>query len=434
MYRTMITARLLDEAALRQNRQGRAPFVVPAEGHEACQVGTAWPMRKGLDVWLPYYRDLAVVLTAGMTPYEIFLGVFAKADDPSSGGRQMPSHWGHRALGIISGSSPIATQVPHAAGIAYAVKYRREDAVVACWFGDGATSEGDWHEGLNFAGIHRLPVVFVCENNHYAISVPQSKQMAVENVADRAAGYGFPGVVVDGNDVLACYEAMKTAHERARAGEGPTLVECKTYRFLGPHLRRRRQDLPAPRRGRRGAPPRPHRAVRRVPAEPTGSSTTSAADAMRGEVKAEIDEAIAAAWEAPRPAPRASALRHVFFEDGDGVRDARRTSSRPSATPCTTRWPRTTASCCWARTSGTAAACSASPSGWMEEFGEDRVIDTPLAESGDRRRRDRDGDARPAARSPRSSSPTSSSRRSTRSCRRRRGCGTDPTARSAARW
>ena len=180
MYRTVLTARLLDEAALRQNRMGRAPFVVPAEGHEGCQVGTAWAMRTGIDVWLPYYRDGGVVLAAGMTPYEIFLGIFAKADDPSSGGRQMPSHWGHRELGIITGSSPIATQVPHAAGIAYAIKYRQEDAVVACWFGDGATSEGDWHEGLNFAGIHRLPVIFVCENNHYAISVPQSKQMAIE--------------------------------------------------------------------------------------------------------------------------------------------------------------------------------------------------------------------------------------------------------------
>ena len=102
------------------------------------------------------------------------------------------------------------------------------------WFGDGATSEGDWHEGLNFAGVHQLPVIFVCENNHYAISVPQSKQMAIEDVAQRAEGYGFPGVVVDGNDVLACYGAMKEAHERARAGEGPTLIECKTYRFQ-PH-------------------------------------------------------------------------------------------------------------------------------------------------------------------------------------------------------
>ncbi|MGZ5128752.1 MAG: thiamine pyrophosphate-dependent dehydrogenase E1 component subunit alpha, partial [Actinomycetota bacterium] len=159
MYRVMITARLLDEASLRQNRMGRAPFVVPAEGHEACQIGTAWAMRKGVDIWLPYYRDTAIVLAAGMTPYEIFLGIFAKADDPSSGGRQMPSHWGYKRLGIITSSSPISTQLPHASGIAYAVKYRDEDVVVASWFGEGATSEGDWHEGLNFAGIHKLPVV-----------------------------------------------------------------------------------------------------------------------------------------------------------------------------------------------------------------------------------------------------------------------------------
>ena len=315
MYRTVITARLLDEAALRQNRMGRAPFVVPAEGHEACQVGTAWAMRRGVDVWLPYYRDGAVVLTAGMTPYEVFLGIFAKADDPSSGGRQMPSHWGHRELGIITGSSPIATQIPHAAGIAYAVRYRGEDAVVASWFGDGATSEGDWHEGLNFAGIHRLPVIFVCENNHYAISVPQSKQMAIDDVAQRASGYGFPGVVVDGNDVLACYAAMKQAHERARAGDGPTLIECKTYRFLG-HTS---DDDDKTYRSRDEVEQARHRDPVHVFGEylrTNGVLDDVGAEELRAEVKREIDEALAAAWEASDPEP-VSALRHVFAEPGD---------------------------------------------------------------------------------------------------------------------
>jgi len=315
MYRTVITARLLDEAALRQNRMGRAPFVVPAEGHEACQVGTAWAMRRGVDVWLPYYRDGAVVLTAGMTPYEVFLGIFAKADDPSSGGRQMPSHWGHRELGIITGSSPIATQVPHAAGIAYAVRYRGEDAVVASWFGDGATSEGDWHEGLNFAGIHRLPVIFVCENNQYAISVPQSKQMAIENVADRAAGYGFPGVVVDGNDVLACYAAMKQAHERARAGDGPTLIECKTYRFLG-HTS---DDDDKTYRSRDEVEQARDRDPVHVFGEylrTSGVLDDVGAEELRAAVKDEIDDALSAAWEASDPEP-ASAMRHVFAEPGD---------------------------------------------------------------------------------------------------------------------
>jgi 2-oxoisovalerate dehydrogenase E1 component alpha subunit len=315
MYRTIVTARLLDEAALRQNRMGRAAFVVPAEGHEGCQVGTAWAMRKGVDVWIPYYRDGAVVLAAGMTPYEIFLGIFAKADDPASGGRQMPSHWGHAGLGIITGSSPIATQIPHAAGIAYAIKYRNEDAVVGCWFGDGATSAGDWHEGLNFAGIHRLPIVFVCENNRYAISVPQSKQMAVEDVASRAEGYGFPGVVVDGNDVLACYGAMRTAHERARAGEGPTMIECKTYRFLGhtsdddDKTYRTRDEVE---QAREHDPIHVFGEYLRT----QGILDDVGAEEMRTAVKAEIEEALAAAWDAADPTPD-SALRHVFHEDGE---------------------------------------------------------------------------------------------------------------------
>ncbi len=316
MYRLVLTARLLDEAALRQNRMGRAAFVVPAEGHEACQVGTAWAMRRGVDVWIPYYRDGALMLTAGMTPYEVFLGIFAKAADPSSGGRQMPSHWGHRDLGIITGSSPIATQVPHAAGIAYAIRYRGEDAVVASWFGDGATSAGDWHEGLNFAGIHRLPVIFVCENNRYAISVPQSKQMAVENVADRAEAYGFPGVIVDGNDVLACYGAMKTAHERARAGEGPTLIECKTYRFLG-HTS---DDDDKTYRTRDEVEEARHHDPLQVFGEyvrTNGLLDDVGAEELRSRVKGEIDEALAAAWDAEDPTPE-SAMRHVFAEPDEG--------------------------------------------------------------------------------------------------------------------
>jgi 2-oxoisovalerate dehydrogenase E1 component alpha subunit len=313
MHRTMLTARLLDEAAFRQNRMGRAPFVVPVSGHEGCQIGTAWPMRPGTDIWLPYYRDLGVVLVAGMTPHEVFLGIFAKADDPSSGGRQMPAHWGSRRLGIISGSSPIATQVPHAAGIAYAAKYRGEDAVVTSWFGEGATSEGDWHEGLNFAGIHKLPLVFVCENNRYAISVPQSKQMAIEDVAMRAEGYGFPGVVVDGNDVLACYRAMKEAHDRARRGDGPTLIECKTYRFF-PHTSddddksyRSREEVEEAKRLD------PIRAFETYLAEQMVLDA-SGADEMRAEVKEEIERAIASAWDAPDPLPE-SATAHVFAED-----------------------------------------------------------------------------------------------------------------------
>jgi len=313
MYRTMLTARLVDEAAFRLNRQGKAPFVVPVSGHEGCQIGTAWALERGRDVWLPYYRDLGVVLVAGMTPYEVFLGLFAKADDPTSGGRQMPAHWSSRRLGIISGSSPIGTQIPHAAGIAYAVKYREEDAVVASWFGEGATSEGDWHEGLNFAGIHRLPVVFICENNRYAISVEQSKQMAVENVADRAAGYGFPGVVVDGNDVLACFAAMKEAVARARSGGGPTLIECKTYRFQ-PHTS---DDDDRTYRSREEVEnARLHDPVARFATYLTGQGLARNEEiaSMAEEIKAELDVSIDKAWNAADPDP-ATLTRHVFSED-----------------------------------------------------------------------------------------------------------------------
>ncbi len=313
MYRTMVTARLCDEAAFRLNRQGKAPFVVPVSGHEGCQIGTAWALQRGRDIWLPYYRDVGVVLVAGFTPKDIFLGLFAKADDPSSGGRQMPNHWGSRRLGIISHSSPIGSQIPHAAGIAYAVKYRGEDAVAACWFGEGATSEGAWHEGLNFSGIHRLPVVWVCENNHYAISVSQKKQMAVENVADRAAGYGFPGVVVDGNDALACYRVMKEAVERARAGEGPTLIEAKTYRFQ-PHTSddddrtyRSREEVEEARH---------HDPLLEFSAylKRHGVIDDAGIESMTAEVKAEVDRQIDEAWNAPDPDPD-SLERHVFVED-----------------------------------------------------------------------------------------------------------------------
>lgn len=230
MYRAMLLARFCDERQWALNRMGKAPFVVPVSGHEAAQVGSAWAFEKGKDVFCPYYRDMALVIVAGFTPADIFMGLFGKEDDPSSGGRQMPAHWGSRERNIVTGSSPIATQVLHAAGIAYAKKLKREDAIVGTWFGEGGTSEGDWHGAMNFAGIHKLPLVFVCENNQYAISVHESRQVA-GRVYQRAEGYGFPGHEGDGNDVLDSYRLTKEAVDRARAGEGPSLIELRTYRF-----------------------------------------------------------------------------------------------------------------------------------------------------------------------------------------------------------
>jgi 2-oxoisovalerate dehydrogenase E1 component alpha subunit len=230
MYRFMLLARFCDERQWALNRQGKAPFVVPVSGHEGAQIGSIWAFERGKDVFCPYYRDMALCLAAGFTPKDIFTGLFGKVDDPSSGGRQMPAHWGSRKLNIITGSSPIATQILHAAGIAYSKKYKHEDSVVGTWFGEGGTSEGDWHGAMNFAGIHKLPLVFICENNQYAISVHETKQVA-GRVYKRAEGYGMPGVEGDGNDVLETYRLSKQAVDRARAGEGPSLLELRTYRF-----------------------------------------------------------------------------------------------------------------------------------------------------------------------------------------------------------
>jgi 2-oxoisovalerate dehydrogenase E1 component len=232
MYRTILLARVLDQKIWSLNRMGKAAFVVSCQGHEGAQVGSAWALRAGQDVVLPYYRDTGVVLTLGMTPLDVLLAVFARADDPSSGGRQMPNHWGSARRRIITGSSPIATHLPHAAGLAYAARHRGEDSVVVAYFGEGATAKGDFHEAANFAGIHRLPAVFICENNGYAISVPMAQESAVTNVAERAHSYGMAGLIVDGNDPLDVYAATRAAIRRARAGQGPTLVEAKTYRYL----------------------------------------------------------------------------------------------------------------------------------------------------------------------------------------------------------
>lgn len=234
MYYMMLLARTLDERLWVLQRQGKVAFHISGMGQEGLQVAAAYALDRQKDILHPYYRDLALCLAWGMTPREIMLSNFAKQGEPNSGARQMPAHYGHRRLRIISGSSPVSTQIPQAVGVALASKMRSEDAVTLVCFGEGGSSKGDFHEGLNFAGIHKVPVIFLCQNNQYAISVPQSKQMAIENVADRAVGYGFPGVVVDGNDPLAVYQVVKKAADRARRGEGPTLVEAKSYRIV-PH-------------------------------------------------------------------------------------------------------------------------------------------------------------------------------------------------------
>ena len=234
MYKTMLLARRIDERMWLLNRAGKIPFVVSCQGQEAALVGAAFALDKTKDYILPYYRDMGVVLTFGMTAKDLMLSAFAKAEDPNSGGRQMPGHFGQKKNRIVTGSSPVTTQVPHAVGIALGGKMEGKDFVTFVTFGEGSSNQGDFHEGANFAGVHKLPVILMCENNQYAISVPIEKQLACKKVSDRAIGYGMPGVTVDGNDPLAVYEAVKEAANRGRKGEGPTLIETISYR-LTPH-------------------------------------------------------------------------------------------------------------------------------------------------------------------------------------------------------
>jgi 2-oxoisovalerate dehydrogenase E1 component len=230
MYRLMLMARRMDDRMWALNRQGRVPFVVGSSGHEAIQVASVMALDRDQDWVLPYYRDMGVALAWGMRPVDIFLGTFARKTDPMSGGRQLPNHWSDPERRVFTQSSCIGTQYPHAVGVAHGLAIQGQAGVVAVYGGEGSTSEGDWHEAMNWAGIHRLPVIFVIENNHYAISVPSSEGVA-GSLSARAEGYGFPGVTIDGNDPLAVYAAMHQAAERARRGGGPTLIEAETYRY-----------------------------------------------------------------------------------------------------------------------------------------------------------------------------------------------------------
>lgn len=230
MYYAMVLTRTCDARAMALNRQGKIPFAATCEGHEAAQTGIAFALQRGVDWVVPYYRDTGLALSFGVPARMQLMCLFARKGDRFSSGRQFPNHYCVPEMNILGISSIIAAHVTHAVGFALTQKMRKEKAITLCTFGEGATSEGEWHEALNFAGIHKLPIVFVCENNAFAISVPQKLQMAVDNVADRAAGYGFAGVICDGTDPVATYETVRAAVDKARGGGGPTLVEAKCYR------------------------------------------------------------------------------------------------------------------------------------------------------------------------------------------------------------
>lgn len=232
MYRQMQMTRFFDERGMLLQRQGRIGFYVPSFGQEAIQIGTSAALKQN-DWIFPSYREPGVFISRGASLFEMLCNLWGNASDVCKG-RQMPVHYSFSDLRLFSVSSPISTQVIQAVGASLASKIRKEKDVAITYFGDGGTSENDFHTGLTFAGVMKTPTVFICTNNQFAISVPTAKQTAAERIADKAIGYGMPGVAVDGNDVLAVYAATQEAVDRARRGEGPTLIECVTFR-MGPH-------------------------------------------------------------------------------------------------------------------------------------------------------------------------------------------------------
>ncbi len=232
MLRAMMLVRATDSKSMNLQRSGRIGFYVPSFGQEACQVGSAAAVTDA-DWVVPAYREPGAALYRGFPVKHLIAQAYGNASDPQKG-RQMPNHYGYEPVHFVTPSSPVGTQITYAAGIAWAMRLRGDKLATLVYFGDGATSQGDFHVGMNFAGVFKAPCVFFCNNNGWAISVPREHQTASETIAVKAVAYGIEGVRVDGNDVLAVLAATRNAVEKARAGGGPTLIEALTYR-MGPH-------------------------------------------------------------------------------------------------------------------------------------------------------------------------------------------------------
>lgn len=231
LYRAMVRTRLIDERAVMLQRQGRIGFHIGSLGEEATVIGTVHAMRES-DWMFPCYREFGGALYRGMPLQRYFDNLYGNADDPAKG-RQMPDHWTYRQAKVGSVSSPIGTQITQGVGFAWAARMRKDPLVAMVYFGDGATSSNEFHNGLNFAGVFKTPNVFVCRNNGWAISVPTERQTASATFAVKGIAYGIPGVRCDGNDIFAVVKTAREAVLRASRGEGPTLIEALTYRMSG---------------------------------------------------------------------------------------------------------------------------------------------------------------------------------------------------------
>jgi pyruvate dehydrogenase E1 component alpha subunit len=230
IFDVMMLVRIMDDRMMRLQRQGRLGFYMKAIGEEASHFAVA-PLRDS-DWIFPSYREQGAWFWRGYTIKQFIDQLFGNANDPIKG-RQMPVHHSASWLNLVSISSPVGTQIPQAVGAAYAAKVMGKDDVSMVYFGEGTSSTGEFHVGMNFAGVWKAPCVFLCRNNGWAISVPREKQTAAKTFASKAIGYGMPGIRVDGNDILAVLQVAQEAIDRARAGEGPTLIEALTYRVQG---------------------------------------------------------------------------------------------------------------------------------------------------------------------------------------------------------
>jgi pyruvate dehydrogenase E1 component alpha subunit len=311
LYRWMVLNRALDERMITLQRQGRIGFYIGSIGEEATVLGTASAMEQ-TDWIFPCYREHGAALLRGMPLVTFVCDLFGNAGDVMKG-RQMPCHEAWRPGRYASISSPIATEIPHAVGAAWAARLKGEEMVSLTYFGEGATSAHDFHTGLNFAAVRKIPVVFVCRNNGWAISVPREKQTAAETIAQKAIGYGMRGERVDGNDLLAVFAATRRARARAAAGEGPTLVECVTYRIEGHST----SDDPRVYRPAELVEPwkkkDPILRVRRWLSRQ--GALDEAADArLRDEVREEIQRALQAAESFPPKPPVETLFEHVYAE------------------------------------------------------------------------------------------------------------------------
>ncbi len=306
VYRAMLRIRILDDRMMTLQRQGRIGFYGACTGQEAACIGSAYALRQ-TDWIFPALREAAAMLLRGFPLVPYLSQVFGNSGDVTKG-RQMPSHQAAKSVNQVSWSSCIGTQLTQATGAGLAAKLKGHDTVFMAYMGDGATSSSDFHNALNFAGVFKVPVVFVCQNNHWSISMRTDQQTASESIAIKAKAYGFPGVKVDGNDVEAVYQATCEAVERARRGEGPTLIEAVTYR-MGAHSS---SDDPTRYRDPKEVEVWKTRdPIDRLHAKLVKDGLWDAArdEALRAELLEEVNAAIKAAESLPAPAPE------TLFED-----------------------------------------------------------------------------------------------------------------------